>query len=268
MAEKFDTWESYFYPETYDADFGQGTLKNLLGERDPRTLREKEYLRVDRRFKEVLSGDASIARTFDAEHVTSIHGYLFQDVYEWAGQYRSVDLIKGHPFALVGDGSIGRHLDLVRDLVVGTQWDNFTQPEFAARAAEVFTHLNQAHPFREGNGRVAKAFMHHVADNSHFMLDFDKTTPDIWNDMSAESRLPSIAGDVDPRPMFYVFNEVAVERKGPIPELDKPIDRCTQQKDIRERVEKRMRAPKNPDGPRPNRIDPPLQDGPKRGRLS
>lgn len=85
MAEKFDTWASYFYPETYDPVFEHGTLKNLLGERDPSVLRQKEYARVAVRFEEVLSGSAGIQRSFDAEHVTSIHGYLFQDVYEWAG---------------------------------------------------------------------------------------------------------------------------------------------------------------------------------------
>lgn len=85
MAEKFDTWESYFYPETYDEAFEHGTLKNLLGERDSSVLRRAEYGLVNDRFEDVLSGSAGIQRTFDAEHVTSIHGYLFQDVYEWAG---------------------------------------------------------------------------------------------------------------------------------------------------------------------------------------
>lgn len=263
MAEKFDTWESYFYPETYDPALGQGTLKNLMGERDSSILRQKEYARTGFRFDEVLSGQAGIQRTFDAEHVASIHGYIFQDVYEWAGQYRTVDLVKGHAFALVEDGSIGRHLDTVRDLVAGTQWDKLTQPEFATRAAEVFTHLNQAHPFREGNGRTAKAFMHHVADQSRFTLNFKQTTPDIWNEMSARSRFPTEVSSVDPRPMFYVFNEIAVERKGPIPKLDKPMDRVTQQKKIREQVQERLKSRKTPEAPKPPRQGPPSQRGPR-----
>lgn len=259
MAAQFDTWESYFYPETYDPVTGQGTLKNLLGERDPSVLRQKEYARVADRARELRAGEVHIERTFDAEHVKAIHRHLFQDVYEWAGQYRSVDLVKGTPFAFVDDGSIGRHLDTVKDLVAGTQWEKLTHPDFAARAAEVFTHLNQAHPFREGNGRTAKTFMRHVADRSPYTLDFDKTTPDIWNAMSARSRMPSAAGDVDPRPMFYVFNEIAQKRKGPIPGLGKPLDRATQQKQIRERVAKKLRENKL----RPPRKGPPTQSGPK-----
>lgn len=263
MAESFDTWESYFYPETYDAAFGQGTLKNLLGERDPGFLKRAEYALTEARFAQILSGEAGIQRTFDAEHVTSIHGYLFQDVYEWAGQYRTVDLVKGQAFALLEDGSIGRHLDTVRDLVAGTQWDKLGQTDFALRAAEVFTHLNQAHPFREGNGRTAKAFMHHVADQSPYTLNFKQTTPDIWNDMSARSRMPSAAGDVDPRPMFYVFNEIAVERKGPIPGLEQPRDRAAQQKKIREQVQQKLKSRQRPGTPKSPGQDPPSQRGPK-----
>ncbi|RAF25873.1 hypothetical protein DN545_30985 [Burkholderia multivorans] len=72
--------------------------------------------------------------------------------------------------------------------------------------------------------------------------------------MSARSRMPSAAGDVDPRPMFYVFNEIAQKRKGPIPGLGTPLDRATQQKQIRERVAEKLRPP---------RQGPPTQSGPK-----
>ncbi len=34
----YDTWESYFYPETYNPATGQGTLRNLYGERDAAAL--------------------------------------------------------------------------------------------------------------------------------------------------------------------------------------------------------------------------------------
>ena len=39
----YDTWESYFYPETYNPATGQGTLRNLYGERDAVALSLLEY---------------------------------------------------------------------------------------------------------------------------------------------------------------------------------------------------------------------------------
>ena len=43
MASQFDSWESYFYPDTIDPDTGIGTLRNLYEERDARVLSRMEY---------------------------------------------------------------------------------------------------------------------------------------------------------------------------------------------------------------------------------
>lgn len=82
---KFTDWESYFYPETYDAGTGQGVLRNKFGQRDFFELRALEYRATAQREQEMHAGVAQIDRTFGADHLRAIHGYLFQDVYEWAG---------------------------------------------------------------------------------------------------------------------------------------------------------------------------------------
>ncbi|WP_194948417.1 hypothetical protein [Actinomyces trachealis] len=41
---RYETWESYFCPETYDPSSGQGTLRNLYDERDARALARLEYV--------------------------------------------------------------------------------------------------------------------------------------------------------------------------------------------------------------------------------
>ncbi len=87
----FDSWESYFYPETYNPLTQDGTLRNLYGERDAATLHDLECGVADRRSVELRLGIADVPRTYDAEHIRAIHGYLFQGVYEWAGQFRTVD---------------------------------------------------------------------------------------------------------------------------------------------------------------------------------
>jgi len=37
----------------------------------------------------------SLSGKFDTVHLKVIHGYIFQDVFEWAGQFRTVDISKG-----------------------------------------------------------------------------------------------------------------------------------------------------------------------------
>lgn len=207
----FDTWESYLYPPPHEQ-----TLRNLLDERDPGVLAHQEYGRTELRQREILTGKVDIPRTYDAEHVRAIHRHLFQDVYAWAGELRTVGIQKGpRAFAEVHDGEIGRYLDDVHRLTTGTRWADLGRDEFAERAATVFAHLNQAHPFREGNGRTSKVFMEHVAEQSRFTLDYGRVTPELWNQRSMLSA-PDL-GSYAPVPdeLVPVFRSIAVERAQP-----------------------------------------------------
>ena len=151
---RFDTWESYFYPETYNPATGNGTLRNLFDERDDDVLRVLEYGSTAQRQRELNAEPTLVDRTFDAAHVRAIHGHLFGDVYEWAGKYRTVNISKGpgRAFGDVKTGEVDRYLVDVHRLVEGTEWGRLGREEFGERAAHVFAYLNQAHPFREGNG--------------------------------------------------------------------------------------------------------------------
>ena len=167
---RYETWESYFYPETYDTATRQGTLRNLYGERNAEILARLEYTETDINYYELVSGKVYIPHTYDAVHLCAIHSYLFQDVYEWAGQYRCVNIFKGvSSFADVHAGQIDRYLGDAKQLIQEIDWSSLNHSDFAQVSAEVFAYINQAHPFREGNGRSSKVFMEHVA-NSHNSL--------------------------------------------------------------------------------------------------
>lgn len=209
MATRFDTWESYFYPPPDD-----GTLRNLFDERDPLVLSRLEYVEAALRQRQLNADPSLVAHTFDASHVRAIHWHLFQDVYEWAGQYRTVNMAKGvgRGFGDVKTGEVDRYLADVQRLVLGTEWGRLDREEFGAKAAEVFAYLNQAHPFREGNGRTSKVFMEHVAERSRFTLDYSRVTPLEWNNASMLSA-PDL-GTYAPVPasLVPVFRAIAVDR--------------------------------------------------------
>ena len=219
MAWRYDSWESYFYPETINPVSGDGTLRNLYDERDPRVLARFEYIETTGRATELLRGDVAIPRTYDAEHVRAIHRHLFQDVYEWAGEYRTVDMSKQWPPEL-GRGytdflavdRIGGFLDDLRQRVHGAEWSKMDRDEFAQAAADVFSRANFAHPFREGNGRTSKVFMVHVAEQSRFTLDFARITPEVWNRASVLTSPDPGSDRPVPDAMVPVFHAAAVER--------------------------------------------------------
>ncbi|NUP74317.1 MAG: cell filamentation protein Fic [Sinomonas sp.] len=219
----FDTWESYFYPETYNRATGEGTLRNLFGERDAGVLHEKEYARTRRRQQEIRAGLVDIPRTFDAAHLKALHSHIFQDVFEWAGAYRTVDISKGSPrgFASVKTGEIDRYLRDVHTMVAGIDWARMDHTSFTAMSARVFAWVNQAHPFREGNGRSSKLFMEHVADLSPFCFEWGRVDVERWNQASMLSGPDMFAYEPHPEELYEVFGTVAVERgqaSGPLSE--------------------------------------------------
>lgn len=221
--ETFDTWDSYFYPERYvDADGFDDyppTLRNLKDIRDPYELHYAEYAATARRGAELSAGLASVERTYDAEHLRAIHRYLFQDVYAWAGEYRSVDITKGRTdFANVDDGSIDRRLRSVQTRVESVDWSTLDRRAFAEHSSAVFAELNIAHPFREGNGRSSKMFMEHVAERSPFEMNWAAVSPAVWNQRSELSG-PDPATpwsppgwDTHPEELHAVFYAIATDR--------------------------------------------------------
>ena len=180
-------WESYFDADTYDPLTMFGVLANRFGLKHDDELGRMEFSATTVRLDELKRGLAQVPQTFDADHLKAIHRYLFQDVYDWAGEYRLVDMSKGASDFAAVKGGIGRYLDEAHQIVAGTHWDWLSQQEFAEESARVFAYVNQAHPFREGNGRTSKRFMADVAKMSHFEFNFSRVDKDLWNQASALS---------------------------------------------------------------------------------
>lgn len=152
MPQQFDSWASYFYPETYNEQTGFGVMRNVPGIRDFDALRSYDYRMSFARRTELELRPELVARTFDGEHMKAVHGQLFQDVYEWAGQYRTVNMAKGGtaPFADAHNGAIDAYLTDVRAMVERTDWAQLDHAAFAERSAEVFAHVNTGAPVPGG----------------------------------------------------------------------------------------------------------------------
>ena len=137
-------------------------LENKLGIRDSaRLAREEERISKKKAIELFESGmlDKLEAGTFSS--LALIHKHLFEDIYEFAGQVRDVNLAKGSfRFAPV------MYLTAALEHI-----DRMPQSTFD-EIVEKYVEMNVAHPFREGNGRSAriwldlmlKAQLHQVVD--------------------------------------------------------------------------------------------------------
>ena len=109
-----------------------------------------------------------------------IHFFLFQDIYSWAGEIRTVDISKGTTrFAnvqFIGKEAIKLFLQLERENLLTQLPDR----EFTERLAHFYSELNVIHPFRDGNGRVQRLFFEGLAINAGYEIHWQTITTREW----------------------------------------------------------------------------------------
>ncbi len=182
---RYDAHDTYCYP-------GSSVLRNKAGLTDQASLDAFEADITAARLLE-LSQDPP-AGTFDLDHLRKIHRAIFQDVYVWAGELRTVDISRGEsrfanvrqiiPYAQTVFAALAKER-LLRGL----------QPsKFSARLAHYLSEVNALHPFREGNGRVQRAFAAQLAAGAGYAIDYDGLSQDeMYSVMAA-----AFAGDEQP----------------------------------------------------------------------
>ncbi len=191
---------------------GGHVLRNKLGLTDGQQLRAAEYRIRAMRQGEIQRGEVDIPRTSDMAQLRAIHQHLFQDVYEWAGQPRDVDLVKdGQPF--VSHEYTTAWIERTGATMRNTDFPNQSREEFVRTAATAYAELNLAHPFREGNGASTKLFLQQMTENSPYRIDYDQVEKNAWNQASMDSRVASLqAQEVKPESLVQVFDKIVVER--------------------------------------------------------
>ena len=159
----------------YDADDvycipGTAVLKNKSGITNQGLLDEYEADFTAIRILELAH--TPVEGRFDLAHLCKIHAYLFQDVYEWAGEIRSVDVIRGGS-RFCNVRQIQSYSNTVFNALAAENYLNSLEPTaFASRLAHYLSEINAIHPFREGNGRVQRIFISQLAKQAGYTLDY------------------------------------------------------------------------------------------------
>lgn len=106
-----------------------------------------------------------------------IHKALFGDVYEWAGQYRKInirkreELLAGQSVWYSNVTEIGNDLDNAFDEINKVNWVSLSRENFAKQIARLFPKLWQVHPFREGNTRTTVMMMTFFVEHHGYFFD-------------------------------------------------------------------------------------------------
>ena len=148
-------------------------LKNKLDIRDSEKLYHRERDLSNLRAAELLN--SPIIGSFDFTHLKKIHAYLFQDLYDWAGKVRKVDIAKGNLFcrAFAIESEAAR---IFSKLKAEKFLEGLNAGDFSKRLTYYFAEINALHPFREGNGRAQREFIRQLALQNNYFLSFAKIT--------------------------------------------------------------------------------------------
>ncbi|MDD6808102.1 MAG: Fic family protein [Oscillospiraceae bacterium] len=130
-------------------------LENRLNITDSDKLAREEE-RVSKK-KAVQLFDRKLLDTFDVGSfagLAAIHKYMFEDIFDFAGEIRTVNLAKGN-FRFAPSMYLQAALDNI---------DKMPQSNFD-EIIEKYVEMNIAHPFREGNGRSTRIWLDHILKN-------------------------------------------------------------------------------------------------------
>ena len=159
-------YDSFEDPYCYKGSF---VLKNRAGLRDPDALEGFELEMSSIRAEEPLPKGK-----FDPAHYCAVHRHLFQDVYIWAGKYRTVRTAKdGNSFCY--PDHIATQMDgLFEGLNDAAFLPGVPRPTFAKAAAHFLGELNAIHAFREGNGRTQLSYLYLIGLKAGHPLDLTR----------------------------------------------------------------------------------------------
>ncbi|MGQ0656805.1 MAG: Fic/DOC family protein [Chromatiales bacterium] len=143
-----------------EAQFEPGSneqvLKNRLGIKSPREMNDTEARALEKAMVGLV-GKYDERHRFTTADIRAIHKSWLGEIYEWAGEYRQVNVCKGDfPFA-AATRVPALMAEFEKDELVRHTPCYFEDRTDVVRAlAETHVELVLIHPFREGNGRVAR----------------------------------------------------------------------------------------------------------------
>ena len=179
---------------------GTAILKNKLGLTESDALSSAVTQFTARRLAELQA--SPVRGGFDSSHLQEIHRYLYQDVFDWAGELRRIE--KGGAPSSDLEDSLNRVFDRLsrENLLKGLDKDTWTR-----RASNHLNELRSLHPFLAGTDLAIQEFATELARKNNLSIEWQEA-PEAANDAVAFAeqaersaqlrRLIMLAVDADP----------------------------------------------------------------------
>ena len=205
VTSRYDTAgnvEAQFEPGSNDR-----VLANKLGVSNAAEMDDIE-LDLLNRFREDVAGSVRADQGIAAADLCEWHRRWLGNVYAWAGRYRTVNIGKGD-FLFAASAQIPRLMENLDNTVlsVHTPCTGMSEAQLTDALAVVHVELILIHPFRDGNGRLARLLASVMAIQAGWPpLDYTH-----WDARKTEYFAAIRAGMADPGPMKHMVRRVLRE---------------------------------------------------------
>jgi cell filamentation protein len=225
--------DPYVYPDS-------NVLRNLQDIRDPDQLRQVEANLT--RLRALRIAAQPIPGRYDLAHLQRFHHELFDGLYAWAGQLRTVAIARTDLFCLPAHlTTYGR--EIFAELGADKYLHGLPRDAFIERLAHHMGNVNALHPFREGNGRAQRAFFSQLAGDRGYQLRWQHVDPEC----NIAAAIASMHGNE--QPLRELLDDITTTRGEPAPP-------ASLHDHLRLELD-RLHAASFPDPPQPGRPDNP-----------
>lgn len=190
----------------------------------------------------LINVDKVFSTRFDSNYLKAIHKHIFEDVFDWAGQYRTVPIIKIEQVEIPGQSlnypapeDVDRLLTEKIDDLNSVDWHQFSnREEIALVFAKKIAAIWKVHPFRDGNTRTTLCFADMFSRIKGFPFDMGSLVQTLNRPTDATGRMVGYSirdkfmtasidyGYEDPTYLARAFDSAIL--KGRLPNLKKEKD--------------------------------------------
>lgn len=162
--------------------YSDGTLINKLNIRDYNELKKAE---ADIGFLKLINIDSVVARGLDEDLLKRIHYHIFENIFTWAGEYRTVPIYKeelvipGVSLNYTEVKKIDKELKKQMIELNCIDWNLDDIDELSMLFARKIALLWKIHPFRDGNTRTFLSFAYIFAKANNFPFDIELFTKEL-----------------------------------------------------------------------------------------
>lgn len=150
-------------------------LRNKLNIHD-----ETELNQAERMLSAIAADHIDFEPPYNLDYLRGIHATLFSDIYEWAGQLRTVAIAK-QDTRFCQPEFMEKQSSFVFQRMQAARWfEGLSRIDLVARIADEYSELNVVHPFREGNGRAQRILFEHLVYNAGYDISWWEVEPGQW----------------------------------------------------------------------------------------